>query len=309
VGFPGLARILGFAIGNRQKSLAGDLSSVQGGCGEIARVLADCPDLTFALRGLLQARRDTATELLEMLARGVRDETAEDEKYRIAETLTSAVYPKYKFSEYARLFLEDEKFLAYYARFMDCGNWHSLDRKYTLDQLLKLTLHVAGDAAECGVYKGASAYLICRALQPYAKWTYLFDSFEGLSVPIKRDGTYWSPGVFRIDESYVRENLGRFQNFTVYRGWIPDRFEEVAGRRFSFVHVDVDLYEPTRQSIEFFYDRLNPGGVMLLDDYGFKTCPGAKVAADEFFANKPERIVGLPTGQAFILRRTEDSRT
>jgi hypothetical protein len=238
-----------------------------------------------------------------MLARGVQDTTPEDEKYRIAEALTYAVYPKYKFSEYARLFLEDEAFLTHYQRFMDPGNWHSLDRKYTLDQLLKLTLDIDGDAAECGVYKGASSYLIGRAIKPYGKWNHLFDSFEGLSPPTARDGTYWSAGGLCADESHVRENLTGFGNFRLYRGWIPDRLRDVADRWFSFVHIDVDLYQPTRDSITFFYDRLSPGGVMLLDDYGFSTCPGAKLAADEFFTDRREKIIVLPSGQAFIVRR------
>jgi len=240
-----------------------------------------------------------------MLSRGVRETTPEDEKYRIAEALAGVVYPKFKFSEFGRIFLEDGKFLAYYRRFMDPDNWHSLDRKYTLDQLLKLTLHIAGDTAECGAYRGASSYLICRAIEPYGKWNHLFDSFEGLSSPADSDGNYWFAGALRADESEVRENLSEFKNFTIYRGWIPDRFNEVADKRFSFVHIDVDLYEPTKDSIAFFYDRLNPGGVMLLDDYGFSSCPGAKLAADQFFTSKQEKIVMLPSGQALIVRRND----
>lgn len=251
---------------------------------------------------LLSLSPDNAGRLLEMLARGIQDTTPEDEKYRIAEALAYAVYPKYKFSEYARLFLEDEAFLTYYRRFMDPGNWHSLDRKYTLNELLKLTLHIDGDAAECGVYKGASSYLICRAIKPYGKCNHLFDSFEGLSAPTDRDGTYWTAGGLRADESYVRENLKGFGNFRLYQGWIPNRFPEVADRWFSFVHIDVDLYEPTRNSIAFFYERLRKGGVMLFDDYGFSTCPGAKAATDEFFIGKQEKIVMLSSGQAFIMR-------
>jgi len=298
-----LARELGGNVAN--SNAEGSRGAVHGGEDfSIAPILSHDTDLK-PVHELLAASPDSALRLAEMLARGVQDTTPEDEKYRIAEALTYAVYPKYKFSEFARLFLEDETFLTYYRRFMDPGNWHSLDRKYTLDQLLKLTLHIDGDAAECGVYKGASSYLICRAIKPYGKWNHLFDSFEGLSSPTDRDGTYWTAGGLRADESHIRKNLAEFKNFTVYRGWIPDRFREVADRHFSFVHIDVDLYEPTRESIAFFYDRLRPGGVMLLDDYGFSTCPGAKLAADEFFTDRQEKIIMLPSGQAFIVRRSD----
>jgi O-methyltransferase len=305
--FNRLTQALGIPYRNRNVGASNDpaagINNVS--CQNIDPMSAQEIELERALHNLLAALPEGALALLDMLTRGVHDTTPEDEKFRIAEALTYAVYPKYKFSEYARLFLEDERFLAYYERFMDPGNWHSLDRKYTLDQLLKLTLHIDGDAAECGVYKGASSYLICRAIKPYGKWNHLFDSFEGLSAPTDRDGTYWVRGALCAGESHVRENLGEFGNFTVYRGWIPERFQEVAEKGFCFVHIDVDLYEPTRDSIEFFYYRLNPGGVMLLDDYGFKTCPGAKIAADEFFANKREKIVMLPTGQAFTVRQSD----
>jgi hypothetical protein len=72
---------------------------------------------------------------------------------------------------------------------------------------------------------------------------------------------------------------------------------------FSFVHIDVDMYEPTRDSIAFFYERTATGGVIICDDYGFSTCPGATRAIEEFMANQPEPIVRAPTGQAIIFKR------
>lgn len=300
-----VARIARRGLWPRDHSASNDRSESELRCGEGQEALdalaGHDPATRAALDELLQAAPKRV--LVELLARGLRESAQEDEKYRIAEALVNAVYPKYKFSEFARIFLEDEPFLEYYRRFMDPGNWHSLDRKYTLDQLLKLTGESEGDAAECGVYKGASSYLICRAIRPYGKCLHLFDSFQGLSAPSSVDGAYWVRGAFKTDESEVRKNLREFENFSIYPGWIPERFAEVAGRRFSFVHIDVDLYEPTRDSVAFFYDRLTPGAVMLFDDYGFATCPGARLAVDEFLCGRPERAVILPTGQAFIVRR------
>ena len=77
---------------------------------------------------------------------------------------------------------------------------------------------------------------------------------------------------------------------------IPERFAEVENQRFAFVHIDVDLYQLTRDSIEFFYPCLNPGGILLLTimDSGRVQ---ATAAADEFFADKDEAVANLPTGQ------------
>lgn len=72
---------------------------------------------------------------------------------------------------------------------------------------------------------------------------------------------------------------------------------------FCFVHIDVDLYQPTYDSLAFFYERTSSGGIILCDDYGFITCPGAKAAMDSFFLNKLERIVCLPTGQGFVVKK------
>lgn len=256
-------------------------------------------DLTRKIENLVPSQ---AEGLLTRMYDGLNS-TDEATRYQAAEALTSAIYPKYKFSEFARIFLEDQEFLHYYQRFMDEENWHSLDRKYTLNQLLKLCANLQGDLAECGVYKGASAYLMCRANRQTGRIIHLFDSFSGLSEPDHRDGEYWFKGALSAGEDTLSNSLAGFENFRIYSGWIPGRFHEVSNLQFCFLHIDVDLYEPTLASLVFFYERIVSGGLILMDDYGFKTCPGAKQAADEFFSDKSEQIILLPTGQAFVVKQ------
>ncbi len=274
---------------------------------ELGRVLlAETNNLStvFQLIEEIESTHPGYVELvLTLLRNGLSPKATEINRYNVAEALSMVVYPKYKFSEFARIFLEDEPFIHYYKRFMDANNWHSLDRKYALNQLLKLTLHLDADAAECGTYKGASAYLMCQAHLKTGRTVHLFDSFEGLSSPGNKDGNYWFKGALSMPESALHEVLSEFSNYSSYKGWIPERFHEVENRRFGFIHIDVDLYQPTLASLTFFYQRLLPNGVILMDDYGFKSCPGAKQAADEFFSDLPERIVCLPTGQAFIVKQ------
>lgn len=245
---------------------------------------------------------DRAAHLLAVLKAGLDPASDEFARYQAAEALAAAVYPKFKFSEYGRLFLEDRAFLEFYRRFMDPGNWHSLDRKYTLNEMLKLVAHLDGDVVECGCYKGASAHLMCEASRGTARLVHLFDSFAGLPQPESCDGDYWVEGGLRAGEDELHATLAGFDNYRAYKGWIPERFPEIADCRFRFLHIDVDLYRPTLDSLEFFYPRVQPGGIILLDDHGFKSCPGAKQAADEFFAGKPERLAMLPTGQAFTVK-------
>jgi hypothetical protein len=199
----------------------------------------------------------------------------------------------------------DQAFTEYLSRFNELDGFNT-QRRWMLWQLLRMTGNVPGDTAECGVWYGASSWLMAAfarqsAAQP--KEHHLFDSFEGLSTPVAVDGSHWFRGALAVSEDTATGNLAPFRDLLhVHKGWIPERFPAVADRVFSFVHVDVDLYEPTRDSIAFFYERLSPGGILLCDDYGCTTCPGATKAADEFLADRPEKMISLDSGGGFFIR-------
>lgn len=224
-------------------------------------------------------------------------------RYTLAEYVSAEIFPGLRFSEYGSIYLEDREFIRLYESLVAPGNNHSFDRKYVLDQLCKLALAVPGDTAECGSFRGATSHIICRKISGSGRKHHVFDSFEGLSAPGKDDGVWWVPGSLSASEDTVRHCLRDFDFVEYYKGWIPERFSAVRDRVFSLVHVDVDLYQPTLDSVAFFYDRMSPGGLMLFDDYGFSTCPGAKKAVDEFFARKNEPVILLPTGQAFAVKK------
>ena len=184
------------------------------------------------------------------------------------------------------------------------------DRHFVLFEMARSVANLTGDTAECGVFAGAGSFLICAATQKAGRVHHIFDSFEGLSAPTSEDTpdysyTYrWKKHDLAVPQDRVQRNLAAFDHVAMYKGWIPDRFDAVRDSRFAFVHVDVDLEQPTRDSLEFFYPRLVPGGILLCDDYGSAACPGAKRAFDELIRDKPERtVVHLPTGQGFIVKR------
>jgi O-methyltransferase len=174
------------------------------------------------------------------------------------------------------------------------------ERRFLLSQLALSVVDLPGDTAEAGVYDGTSSIIICRALgRPH----HAFDSFEGLSEPGPMDGRYWRGGDLAVSEQKAREVLEPL-GAHVYRGWIPTVFAEARIERLCLAHIDVDLYEPTRDSLEFFYPLLVPNGMLICDDYGFASCPGARRAADEFMADKPEPVIHVPTGQGLVLKRS-----
>jgi hypothetical protein len=75
-------------------------------------------------------------------------------------------------------------------------------------------------------------------------------------------------------------------------------------RQFGFVHLDVDVYPITQFCVEFFAPRLVAGGVIVVDDYGSRTCEGVTKAVDEFAAAHARDVYAmhLLSGQAVLLR-------
>lgn len=179
------------------------------------------------------------------------------------------------------------------------------DRQYALYQLAQSLGHLAGDTVECGVYRGASSHLIMSALGP-GRDHHVFDSFAGLSLPVAEDeaGAARPPqaGAYRASLDEVRRRLAAHARVRYYEGWIPERFGEVADRRFALVHVDVDLYAPTRDSAQFFFPRLVDGGLLVCDDYGSANFPGARRAMDEVARAAGRVVAHLPSGQGLLFR-------
>lgn len=180
-------------------------------------------------------------------------------------------------------------------------------RSFVLQSCVRAVAGIEGDVAECGVRQGRSTLFMLTADEKSRQY-HLFDSFEGLSAPDENDRLSdgrqgWKEGDLSTPEALARRNLAGFDNVSFHVGWIPQTLPAVADRRFALVHIDVDLYAPTHDALVFFFERLQPGGIVVCDDYGSARCPGARKAFDEFFLDRPEGIVELPTGQALAVKR------
>lgn len=179
-----------------------------------------------------------------------------------------------------------------------------------------------GRWAECGVFAGTSSLALCLAARAESpafdgSGLHLVDSFEGLSplgeedhsAERRADGTTvmvpppTSPGNFTVPLARVREALAEFPGVAFHKGWIPPVLDALPEARWSLVHVDVDLYEPTRACLEYFYPRMVAGGVIVCDDYGTPAFPGARRAWREFCEDLKLGFVALPTGQSVLIRK------
>jgi hypothetical protein len=249
-------------------------------------------------------KSEAAEQAIETLRALPADFNSSDAYYTIERCL-SLLDPAAILGDTWKSWWSNGEFLSDYSRLENCGHRRTAERKYTVYQLVRSLHHIAGDAAECGVYNGSTAYFIARAGREtgHERAIHLFDSFAGLSLPAPEDGDYWHKGDLSMALGVATANLAGFPSVRFYPGWIPDRFHEVADRHFAFVHVDTDLYEPTKASIEFFYPRLVPGGMLVCDDYGSAICPGARKAMDDYFAGTGENIIDLPTMQGIVIKR------
>jgi predicted O-methyltransferase YrrM len=187
-------------------------------------------------------------------------------------------------------------------------------KRYVLDKAIERIHQVPGDICEVGCFRGMSAYMIAERMASAGRRVtiHLCDSFEGLSKPTEKDveglPSQYSvhANSFFCSEEQVRKNLARFDVFEFHKGWVPNSFSSLKDNTFRFVHIDVDLYEPTLQSIEFLWPRLSPRGLMLLDDYGANSFPGAKRAADEHFKDRHDCfLMEHVSGQAVVFKLPE----
>jgi len=249
-----------------------------------------------------------APEYMPLMAKNVAGKSL-DKRFNELAKVAQELVPEYKLKWPYVDWWESVAFSTYLEDFDEDAVFNA-DRRWMLAQLIRLTDGVVGDTAECGVYSGSSSWLICnynKSLKT-GRSHLMFDSFAGLSEPGERDGDHWIQGDLEYPFSKVKENLSEFVDVEYYPGWIPERFSEVESRRFSFVHVDVDLYQPTLDCVEFFYPRLNDGGLLVCDDYGSSLCPGATEAVNEFLTGKPENMISLSGVGGAIIKGKKCSR-
>ena len=174
-----------------------------------------------------------------------------------------------------------------------------VNEAYQIFMAVRRTEKISGDIAEVGCFKGGSTKIICEAKGN--RTLHVFDTFEGLPDLSSEDNKkrFYAGQYYSLFEN-VKNYLKKYQNIHFYKGLFPSTAEAVNNNRFSFVHLDVDLYEATLAGLRFFYPRMNKGGVIISHDY--IEVQGVKKAFDEFFADKPEPIIEMSGTQCLIIK-------
>lgn len=175
-------------------------------------------------------------------------------------------------------------------------------RCFMIYQFAKQIVNVPGDVAEIGVYKGGTARLLSKALDSTNKVIHLFDTFSGMPPTDPMKDLHKERDFNDTSIDAVKSYLYDCNNVNFHVGVFPYTVAGLENNIFSLVHIDVDIYKSVLDCLTFFYPKLQVGGIMVIDDYGFLSCPGVKIAVDEFFLDKIEHPCYLPTGQCIIIR-------
>jgi len=155
-----------------------------------------------------------------------------------------------------------------------------------------------GNLAEVGVYKGYSAKMICETKGSNS--LYLFDTFSGLPKPTEIDSPY-EEGDYSSTEEEVKQCLNKYENVEITKGIFPfSATERIKSLKFIFVHIDTDLYDSILNSLNFFYPRMEQGGIMMIHD---ALTDGGKEAIKDFFQDKPEIPIELNGLHVMIVRQ------
>ena len=174
---------------------------------------------------------------------------------------------------------------------------------------------VAGDFVECGVNAGFVSSAIMQLLDwaRIGKRFYLIDTFSGPILsqysPTEIEGgrgrvaeETMAKGAYVTDLERVRANYAEWPNVEIVQGAVPGVLPALGIGRVAFLHIDMNCAYPERAALEYFWDRLTPGGMVLFDDYAYYGNDALASAIDSAAASLRAEVLSLPTGQGLIVK-------
>jgi O-methyltransferase len=209
-------------------------------------------------------------------------------------------------------FIEEPRFKKAYAAAAATNPWSGFTlqwRVYNICWFADYVKKLEGDFVECGVNTGAYA----RAIVDYIDFNtlpkkfYLLDTFAGIPVELitEKEKSIGLDKIYQNNYADVYEQVVKtFTSFNVkiIKGRVPDTLPEVDAQKIALLSIDMNMVEPEIAAINFFWDKLVPGAVVILDDYGFPPHINQKIAFDAFALSKNVHILSMPTGQGILFK-------
>ncbi|WP_395736465.1 TylF/MycF/NovP-related O-methyltransferase [Prosthecobacter sp.] len=149
---------------------------------------------------------------------------------------------------------------------------------------------IPGDIVECGVCNGGTAALFGSVVGLESRKLWLYDSFEGMPETTEADGTEAAEWVGKCvgSEETVKKILADCnvpkESTVIRKGWFEDTFKQPLPEKVALLHVDADWHSSVTLCLDTFFDRVVPGGYIILDDFGY--WEGCREAFYDFCARR-----------------------
>jgi hypothetical protein len=174
-------------------------------------------------------------------------------------------------------------------------------------ELFKSVIALPGSIVEVGVFKGSSFFTWTNLMETFCpcdrhRLVYGFDHFEGLGDFADEDGVSRDEIVGKVEQGWkapaerARALVQLHNDDALLPGvarcklvegdvndTIPKFAEENPGLRICLLHLDADLYQPTKVALEHLYPLVVTGGIVCFDEYGFTPWAGESKAVEEYF--------------------------
>jgi O-methyltransferase len=177
----------------------------------------------------------------------------------------------------------------------------TLWRRYILCTAACHCVHLPGDFVECGVLFGTGVKTVIDYFGPdnFAKQFWAYDVFESNpveAIPAIGQGE----GLFEA----VQERFSGYDMVTLVAGLLPGSLADESPEQIAYLHIDLNKAETEVAVLDQLFDRVVPGGILILDDYEWS---GAyrrqKIKEDAWFEARDYRVIPLPTGQGLVIKR------
>jgi hypothetical protein len=199
--------------------------------------------------------------------------------------------------------LDDRAFVKAWESNVECASDEAIVwRRYVLACAAHHCVQLDGDFVECGAYTGVGVktvidYLGGRAF-PKTFWGYdLFEhdpSMTHHSMPEHAEGLY----------ARVQKKFSAYPQVRMIKGSIPQVFENHCPDRIAYLHIDLNQAPAEIAALEHLFDRMVPGGILILDDYEWSGYyRPQKLAEDQWLDARHYRVIPLPTGQGLVIKR------
>lgn len=213
-------------------------------------------------------------------------------------------------------FLEDQRFKAAWNRAVELNRegWHGQVpdirwRAHTACWAAEQALHLEGAFVECGVHTGLLSITICEylGLNENNKDFWLFDTFDG--IPTASLLSSERAHVEELNKSIyfdvwalARRNFAAYPRAHLVRGFLPDTLADANLDKVAYLSIDLNNVAAEKAVIEKLWEKIVPGGLVLLDDYAFSGYEAQHQMWNDFAKSIKRPILTIPTGQGLLIR-------